>query len=279
MISSFNIEKLTSLLKDFYTVTGIRITVFDESFTEIAAWPEDRADFCRLVRTDPAAEAECIRCDKAACKIAAKKHGTHIYECHAGLKEAIMPIYLDTLLVGYLFFGHVFGYGSYEEGWKKIEEKCGGYNVRLPDLKAASLHQPLISEDYLLSAANLMNAIATYLCMERMAVIRQEDLPVRIDRYIDGHLAEPLDSEGICSVFGIGRTKLYEISRQSYGMGIAELIRKKRIDLAKKRLAENPSVSIRELASECGFDDYNYFITVFRRLTGVPPKAYSKEKG
>ncbi len=44
MVSSLNIEKLTSLLKDFYTVTQIRITVFDESFREIASWPRERAE-------------------------------------------------------------------------------------------------------------------------------------------------------------------------------------------------------------------------------------------
>ena len=38
MISTFNLEKLSSLLRDFYTVTHIRITVFDENFNEIASY-------------------------------------------------------------------------------------------------------------------------------------------------------------------------------------------------------------------------------------------------
>ncbi len=50
MISTFNLEKLSSLLQDFYTVTRIRITVFDENFNEIVSYPGQRADFCRLVR-------------------------------------------------------------------------------------------------------------------------------------------------------------------------------------------------------------------------------------
>ena len=42
MISTFNLEKLSSLLQDFYTVTRIRITVFDENFNEIVSYPGQR---------------------------------------------------------------------------------------------------------------------------------------------------------------------------------------------------------------------------------------------
>ena len=34
-----------------------------------------------------------------------------------------MPIYLGNLVIGYLFFVHVFAYASYEVGWKIIEGK------------------------------------------------------------------------------------------------------------------------------------------------------------
>lgn len=278
MISSFNIEKLTAMLRDFYTVTRIRITVFDENFHEIAAFPKEIAPFCRLIRTDPQACAICARCDREACQAAAKRHGIYIYQCHAGLKEAIMPIYLGSLVIGYLFFGHVFAYGSYEEGWKVIEEKCADYQIRIPDLKAASLKQPLMTEAYILSAANLMQTIAAYLCMERLATLRQENLPVQIDNYIQEHLTEDIDVKDICARFQIGKTRLYEIARESYGIGIAEFIRRQRIEKAKSLLRSSPGLTISEVASCCGFQDYNYFFTVFRKLTGKSPKEFSSEK-
>ena len=68
MVSSFNLEKLTSLLQDFYTVTRIRITVFDEGFQEIAAWPRERAPICQLIRRNPQACSRCVSCDKLACQ-------------------------------------------------------------------------------------------------------------------------------------------------------------------------------------------------------------------
>ena len=66
MISTFNLEKLSSLLQDFYTVTHIRITVFDENFHEIISYPKERALFCQLIRQDECAHRACVQCDEAA---------------------------------------------------------------------------------------------------------------------------------------------------------------------------------------------------------------------
>ena len=274
MISSFNIEKLTALLKDFYTVTGIRITVFDESFREIAAWPQKRPDFCEIVRSCPAARQACLQCDRKAMETAARRRGLFSYRCHAGLYESILPIYLNGLLIGYLFFGHVFRYGSYEEGWRVIRECCGEYPLKIPELLQASLHQPLIAADYLNSSANLMAAIASYLCMERLVSLRQENLPARIDEYIRGHLSEDIDAETVCGHFGIGKTRLYEITKESYGCGIAEVIRRYRLDRAKELLLSEPELPVSEIAALCGFQDYNNFITLFRRSIGITPRRF-----
>jgi len=41
MTSAFNLEKLQLLLHDFYEITQIRITVFNEHREEIVAYPEN----------------------------------------------------------------------------------------------------------------------------------------------------------------------------------------------------------------------------------------------
>ena len=278
MISSFNIEKLTALLKDFYTVTGIRITVFDEGFREVAAWPEKRPDFCEIVRSCPAAREACLQCDRKAMETAARRRGLFSYRCHAGLYESILPICLNGLLIGYLFFGHVFRYGSYEEGWRVIRACCGAYPLKISELLQASLRQPLIAPDYLSSSANLMAAIASYLCMERLVSLRHENLPTRIDEYIRGHLSENIDAAAVCRHFGIGKTRLYEITKESYGCGIAEVIRRSRLEKAKELLLSEPDLPVSEIAALCGFSDYNNFITLFRKANGMTPRRFRADR-
>ena len=274
MLSTFNLEKLRLLLKDFYTLTKIRITVFNDHFKELVAYPKYLTQFCRLIRTDPEAEKRCIQCDREACLTVAKHHSNHIYKCHSGLTEAITPIFLDNIIIGYLFFGQVFCYPTHEEGWNAIKKCCKSYNIDMALLRKISFKLPIIPEEYITSASHLLNAVAGYLGMERMVIIRKQDLTVQIDNYINSHLTEPIGTKEICACHKIGKTHLYEISKKIYGIGIAEHIRNLRIAKAKKLLIENPNMHIKEICFLCGFSNYDYFITTFRHFVGMSPTHF-----
>ena len=274
MISSFNLDKLEDLLKDFYTLTQIRITVFDDKFHELTAYPKSPASFCQLIRTDARAEEACHQCDQQACKTASSRRAPYTYRCHAGLTESITPLYLGNILVGYLFFGHIFSYPDHETGWNTVRKLCSKYPVNADLLKQALYECPIISSEYILSASHILQGVASYLCLERMVTLHQQELPFQIDSYISEHYTEDIDVPSLCARFQIGKTSLYEFSKQNYGMGIAEHIRTLRIEKAKQLLLEQPDLHIAEIASLCGFSDYNYFITVFKRLVGIPPQKY-----
>lgn len=275
MISTFDLNKLNSLLEDFYNLTQIRITVFDDQFRELASYPENIAGFCQIIRTDEKGFKQCKKCDEEACKRAAKQHSLYTYRCHAGLTESITPLYLGNIIIGYLLFGHVFAYESHEKGWEVISEKCKKYQVDWSALEEACFSLPIHTEDYITSASHILEAVSTYLCLENMAALRHPALPVRIDEYIQAHFTEDLDALSIANRFGIGKTQLYEIAKQNYGVGIAEHIRNLRIEKAKS-LLKSSDLTLSEIAFECGFKDYNYFITVFKKIVGVPPRMYQQ---
>ena len=110
-----------------------------------------------------------------------------------------------------------------------------------------------------------------------MVSLHQQELPVQIDEYISAHFTEDIDVTALCQKFQIGKTRLYEIVKQNYGIGLAEHIRNLRINKAKELLVNHPDMSLADVAFSCGFKDYNYFITVFKRVVGMPPKQYSKQ--
>ncbi len=277
MISTFDLTKLNSLLKDFYNITRIRISVMDENLQELASYPKRHSDLCRLIRSHPAAKEACLRCDREGCRIAVANRSLHTYRCHAGLTESISPLFMSNILIGYLLFGQVLSYPTREEGWQAVERCCRPYRLDPDALEAACRRQPLRSVDYIASASHILQAVASYLCLERMAVLKYQELPVRIDEYILAHYTENLTAEELCARFRIGRTRLYEIARQNYGMGIAKYIRHLRIEKAKELLSLQPPLPLSEIAAQCGYSDYNYFITAFKAATGLPPKKYLKK--
>ena len=273
MISSFNLSELQSLLKDFYTLTQIKIVIYDENFNLLAAYPEGMSDFCTLIHEDPSGAKACKQCNKRAFETALCQNFPYTYLCHAGLTESVIPLQIHNITVGYLLFGQIFSYENHESGWEKIRELCSNFQIDMTKLKSAVYQKPLTSKDYIQAASHISEAIVAYLCMERLIDLQKEPLPVRIEQYIKTHFTEKLDAAGICEHFYIGRSQLYDISKQNFKMPIAKYIRHLRIEKAKQ-LLEHSDLSLAEIASECGFEDYNYFITVFRQLVGIPPKKY-----
>lgn len=277
MVSVFNLKELERLLEDFYRITQIRITVFDDQFQEIVSYPNSRPAFCRMIRSCPEGRRACAQCDADACAYAAKQNKTHIYRCHAGLTEAIMPLHVGKVLVGYLLFGHVFAYGSLETGWAVIQKACKNYPVDPAKLKETLSGMPMISHDYIQSAARVLHMTASFLVMERMATLQEGSAATKLDAYLSEHFTDPITAEFLCDTLRIGRSKLFKLSQELYGCGIQQQVRKLRMEKAKELLLDHAELSIMEIAMECGYSDYNYFISVFSSYYGISPNHFRKK--
>lgn len=278
MISAFNVDQLRGVLADFYRITGIRLTVFDEQLREILSYPAEAPAFCSLIRSAEAGTRACACSDREGCRRAQQLGQVWIYRCHAGLTEAAVPLYVSSTLVGFLLFGHLLPYPSFEEGWPLIEQRCGAYGLDRRALKEACRENPIRSEDYIRSAARILQATASYLILQRIATVREDTDAARLDAYLSRHFTEALSSQSICKALGIGRSKLYQLSDQLYGCGISQRIRRLRMELAARLLLEQPKLSIAQVAERCGYADYNYFISSFSSAMGTSPNRYRKEK-
>ena len=274
MLTVFDVDKLRELLKDFYKISHIRITVFDESLRELVSYPEEVAPYCAVIRGTMKGYEACMDCDRHACEMAAKKHGTHIYRCHAGLTEAVTPLYVGDVLVGFLLFGHVFSYESHEAGQRAVEQHCAALPINRRMLSEALSQANIIEEDYVRSAAHILRAVAATLISERMATLKEDVLAARLDAYLSEHFTEKLSAVSIAKALGIGKTQLYELSHRLYDKGSAERVRDLRMARAKTLLQEQQKLPLSEIAERCGYHDYNYFFTVFSREVGCTPSQW-----
>ena len=274
MVSVFDLEQLHSLLQDFHRITGIRITVFDDQLNELVSYPENCASFCRIIRSTAQGRRACAACDREACAVAARERRTHIYRCHAGLTEAVTPLFIGKVLVGYLLCGHVFAYSTHQEGWEEIRKCCASYPLDLEALESSCGSCTQVSHDYIRSAARILHATASHLVLERMATLQEDSTAARLDSYLSSHFTEAITSQSLCRELGIGRSRLYKLSDQLYGCGISQQVRKLRMELARTLLQDYPEMSIAQIASDCGYTDYNYFISVFSQTFGQSPGSF-----
>lgn len=91
----FDKKRLLPLLRDFHTITGLRVGVFDLACKEVAAYPVKLSGFCRLIRSRPEDLERCLPVDRQALELSGEKAPgeIHIYQCHAGLTGSRLPRY------------------------------------------------------------------------------------------------------------------------------------------------------------------------------------------
>ena len=97
-----------------------------------------------------------------------------------------------------------------------------------------------------------------------------------IARYIDGHVAvEKITVESLGEMFYVNKRTLTRMFEKQYGMSPIKFITAKKIECAKKLLAENYSVE--DVSHALHFSSAEYFRKVFVSVEGMSPKAYKNE--
>ncbi len=95
-------------------------------------------------------------------------------------------------------------------------------------------------------------------------------------RYIERNYAGHITVDDIAAHVGISRSHLYRVFVKHMSLSPNEYVARFRVAKACALLSSPLSVS--EVAGSVGFEDPLYFSRVFRRLKGLSPLAYRKER-
>ena len=267
-------EELRRVLEDFYTLTRFKIVLFDRERRFVDSYPESMCRFCSEVRKCPELRAECLRSDKLGFDVCDETGKPYVYECFMSAIEAIAPIYAGSTVVGYLMIGQILG-SDRERVLRRAEEISARYGVSLTEEMLSEM--PSADEAYIRSAVNMMTMCAGYLCTSEILRNDPALLGTRIRSYVEENLAEDLSVESVARAFYISRTKLYRIASETFGMGLSDYVRSRRIERAR-RLLRTTDDSVSAVAQAVGIHDVNYFVRVFGREVGVTPLAYRKAR-
>lgn len=270
----FDTHELADLMKNFYTLTGIRIVLFDENYNEIYAYPKECLPFCHLMRRDANFYKQCCESDKTSFEICRKTGELTMYKCHANLIEATSPIMDNGSIIGYIMFGQVSGSKDKEEFRNGLLELSRMYGNCDDDLIRKVKFK---SEKQLVAASKILEACTSYIMLKEIITPSRIELFSAIDEYITNHLSENIGVTTICKEFFISRTRLYALCKRYIPMGISSYIKTKRLSKAKE-LLQTTDMSVGDVSRAVGFSDYNYFLKSFKKQFGVQTKNVRKNR-
>ncbi len=274
-VLSFNTQMLLELMKDFYLLTGIRIVIFDNEYHEILSYPENHCNFCAMMHNNPDTECYCNASNKQSFLKCQKTEQLEIYHCHAGLVEATAPLIDNGMIIGYIMFGQITDDADKESLKQKLGTIMSSYNMTVPDETSDLYSITYKTQEQILAAAKILEACTFYVLLKDMITLRRQNFINNLNTFLTEHLSEDLSIERLMDEFHISRNKLYESTTNYLGTGIADHIRNLRINEAKRLLIDT-DLPIHVISDRVGFNDYNYFCRIFKKIVGTPAKQYRK---
>ncbi|MCI8816727.1 MAG: helix-turn-helix domain-containing protein [Angelakisella sp.] len=271
----FDEARLLQLVTNLYVLTGITANILDPQGRDIHLF-KDHPPFCRAINDLPEGHRRCVRCDMWKVANYNAEKGFQFYRCHAGICEAVLPLYDRQQPLAYLVFGCFLDDSPKEVQWEHTRGRLSWYPGGADRLRPAFFQFRQYSTQQLRAYSETLEALSAYIRLQGMILRTEQTDLQRLELYIDQHYMEKLSLATVAKGLHIGRTKLCGLAKElSGGHTLSWLIARRRTEAAKRLLVET-RLPISLIAEEVGVNDYNYFSKVFRSMEGATPSAFRK---
>ena len=231
----FNQIKLQQVLSDFYSSTGIAITLYDASEQIIATSPV-YTEFCSLIRTKRRCVECCEHSDRTHMKEVSESRKLIRYTCHAGLMETIMPIVYESIVIAYLQIGQLRDEAGLYSSPERLKKLAAQYGFDTEELLRLYDALPVLSETKLQAVYNIMEILVKSFWNDGLIDYKRSMQSVKLERYISEHLTEKLRIDELCREFFLSKNALYQLFREEFHTTVNGFILQKRLHLAKQYL-------------------------------------------
>ncbi len=274
MEMKINFEKLDEIMQAFYSLTKIKIVIFDEDHNLIHSYPQYDCAFCRKMKSYVHTAEQCAKNDIKIFNECKKTGNLILYTCHAGLAEGCAPLKQGGRVMGYIMFGQISDLPSRSTLYQNISNVCREYSLDENQFMKVAKSIKLKSYNEIMASAKIFEACISYIILNEMLIPQFDRTMLECEHYIAAHL-DSVSVESLCKHLNMSRTALYDVFRNKTGQGVSTFIRNKRLEEAKRLLSET-KLSVSEVSLKCGFADYNYFSKVFKKKFGYSAKSHKK---
>lgn len=268
-----NSLEIKNILKDFYKISGFRISIHDTEFNEIYAYPKELSPYCTVIQNNINNKKECMKNDRIAFEKVKASGETQVYRCAHGLFEAVAPIYHYDILSGFLMMGQVCD--DKEKYSKRLKNSLLG--VVNDETKVADIFESIheVPQELFNSYILIMRVIAEYVTRTNRLFGGNENLAELVMKYIKQNYASKITLSVLAKKFSCSQSLLVKCFKKEYGTTIMSKLMDIRLEKAAEHL-KNSRHSIKEISAECGFMEQNYFSKAFSQKFGHSPSEYRK---
>lgn len=269
-----NSLEIQTILKEFYMISGFRISIHDAEFNEIYAYPSELSPFCTAIQRDIKNRKRCLQNDREAFSKVKSTGEVEVYRCSHGLFEAVAPIYHYGILSGYFMMGQVCTDKVKLE--RRLTSSLSSVISDPEAVKNIVSEVKEVPEQLIESYISIMRVIAEYVTETNRLTQGSNNLAELVKKYLNQNYSSKITLELLSERFSCSQSLLIKSFKKEFDTTIMHELMEIRLLKAEEHLRKS-RIPLKEIADECGFSDQNYFSKVFAAKYGCSPSEYRKK--
>lgn len=268
---SYNRSIVNKMLSSFSNIIRTNICVYDDNFEFQNIQNEYNKSCCYYI--NPAIQPKCSHSDCSALKKANELNTPFHYSCHFGFTEIMIPYTLNSKEKIYVLIGPFRNKETDAEMMNRIKDYCSLLKIDSSEAINKYLETPYFSEQSYKSIVDMIDVVIDYSQKNKFISIKENFISDELDPYLEENISKNMLNSEIATHFYFTNKQLEYIVKKQTGMTPKKYILSYKMDVAKKMLVSTDK-PLQAIAVCVGFDDYNYFIKVFKSFSQMTPSKY-----
>jgi AraC-like DNA-binding protein len=268
-------KEIQEIFDSFTSCFNIRINYFSPEIEELkVGLHKPVCKYCSLIQNSLLLKDSCIESDKVHCKAAVVKRDTHHYTCHAGLQEAIHPVFYDNALLGFIVMGQ---FRNTDTIQPRLTSACKKYGIVPDELQAAFLKVPFFADAQIRNTLNLFRILVKYIVTQHMISRKGNMVLNSIVHIMEEHVTHQLTLTGAGRMVGKSNSYISHIFKNYFGKSFTQMFIEMKLNKADEIFRATPDRTISEVAYALGYEDPLYFSRIYKKYRKRSPKEYKRE--
>lgn len=268
------ISQKVSEIFDLYTeLHDIRISLFSPDgkliYPDAVGRPNCR--HCTMLRDTLGLDSKCRELDREMMEAALERREMVTYTCHAGMMEAVAPLFAENELVGFVMPGQfrskaALATSPYSNQWEKEQ---GNH-----ELQSEYERTPIFPEEKIDTLLSMFQLLMEFIISNQLIHHKDYDLIQPVIERMQGSPEKDLSLETAARLVGRSPSTVSRLFKKVTGLSFKQYQVNHRLKLAADQLKARPNCPVAEIALAVGYDDALYFSRVFRKKFNCSPSEY-----
>lgn len=231
------------------------------------------AAYCDMAKSTARGYQLCIRCKELANQKAVTEKRPFWGICPNGLLEVVNPIVIDGAVEGIIYIGNILP--KRKQYWSAVTRACRITGVSENELeKLTDLCESDADIGYYMRMSELLKQAICHMKKERSGPQqRHRSIIGDIEEYIAFHYAQNITLKEMARLYFMNEKYLGRLFAAETGQSFHQYLNRVRLERAAALLVST-SMSVLNIALECGYANVTYFNRVFRKKFCISPTEY-----